>query len=134
MFFFTETATTWIYTYVHTLSLPDALPICLRSSGLAGDAHSPHLFSVRAERVEALSVFNRRKKERPFDTLRANGGEARKRLHPCRDDDRPVDLCRDRRHGRRAAPQQRRYAGRGAGAASGETGRAAGGERGCQYV
>src|SRR3546814_9923008 len=89
MFFFTETATTWIYTYVHTLSLPDALPICLRSSGLAGDAHSPHLFSVRAERVEALSVFNRRKKERPFDTLRANGGAARKRLHPCRDDDRP---------------------------------------------
>src|SRR3546814_18638030 len=118
MFFFTETATTWIYTYVHTLSLPDALPICLRSSGLAGDAHSPHLFSVRAERVEALSVFNRRKKERPFDTLRANGGEARKRLHPCRDDDRPVAPFRHRRHGPRPAPQQPRSQGRGAGPAS----------------
>src|SRR3546814_5178612 len=28
MFFFNDTATTEIYTYVHTLSLHDALPIC----------------------------------------------------------------------------------------------------------
>src|SRR3546814_16833353 len=29
-FFFNDTATTEIYTYLHTLSLHDALPICLR--------------------------------------------------------------------------------------------------------
>src|SRR3546814_1077807 len=31
-FFFKEPATTEIYTYLHTLSLPDALPICSASS------------------------------------------------------------------------------------------------------
>src|SRR3546814_17298198 len=34
-FFFKDTATTEIYTYGHTLSLHDALPICLRQQGLS---------------------------------------------------------------------------------------------------
>src|SRR3546814_13228532 len=33
-FFFNDTATTEIYTYVHTLSLHDALPICWGGDGL----------------------------------------------------------------------------------------------------
>src|SRR3546814_11118891 len=33
LFFFKDTATTDIYTYLHTLSLHDALPICLDVSG-----------------------------------------------------------------------------------------------------
>src|SRR3546814_18501865 len=35
-FFFNDTATTEIYTYVHTLSRPDALPIWLSAFGISG--------------------------------------------------------------------------------------------------
>src|SRR3546814_12221958 len=45
LFFFNDTATTWISTYRHTLSLPDALPILLeirRGEALARE-HGAHL-------------------------------------------------------------------------------------------
>src|SRR3546814_16601675 len=35
VFFFNDTATTEIYTYVHTLSLHDALPICIHMRRVA---------------------------------------------------------------------------------------------------
>src|SRR3546814_10961906 len=42
VFFFNDTATTEIYTYGHTLSLHDALPICLRA-GVHKWGHVPEL-------------------------------------------------------------------------------------------
>src|SRR3546814_6133863 len=40
-FFFNDTATTEIYTYLHTLSLPDALPISAHAPRLAGGDFGP---------------------------------------------------------------------------------------------
>src|SRR3546814_18740240 len=51
-FFFNDTATTWIYTYGHTLSLHDALPICGRKGkadeGWSGSQRACPVRAVRA--------------------------------------------------------------------------------------
>src|SRR3546814_16448371 len=49
-FFFNDTATTDIYTYCHTLSLHDALPICLAIAG--GVRGCRHLHAVRRKLAE----------------------------------------------------------------------------------
>src|SRR3546814_4746595 len=49
-FFFNDTATTEIYTYVHTLSLHDALPICFYSFGNAHFLRWRRKFNVAANR------------------------------------------------------------------------------------
>src|SRR3546814_11430117 len=63
VFFFKYTATTEIYTYGHTLSLHDALPISLRASasalllGRVGEAHL-HLCFDGKESPSSFHVFD----------------------------------------------------------------------------
>src|SRR3546814_18016451 len=50
-FFFNDTATTEIYTYVHSLSLHDALPISPNSNGQTGQIIRPQTDRWPPERV-----------------------------------------------------------------------------------
>src|SRR3546814_16291940 len=61
-FFFNDTATTEIYTYCHTLSLHDALPILLVMAswgGLLGVLMAPALFAVLLLAYRRLYVQQR---------------------------------------------------------------------------
>src|SRR3546814_2201105 len=71
-FFFNDTATTVIYTYVHTLSLHDALPICAEAVVIApgekrriahGDLHARFPTNWRSESPWMNAATNRRSEE-----------------------------------------------------------------------
>src|SRR3546814_2814426 len=60
VFLFNATATTEIYTYGHTLSLHDSLPICLRYAETAGFVQAPVLFpATRSSFRQVVPVFRR---------------------------------------------------------------------------
>src|SRR3546814_6057367 len=67
--FFKDTATTEIYTYGHTLSLPDALPICRDRDQRAAQGHR------RAPRGAERAGWRRRRPAPPGRGRALRGGE-----------------------------------------------------------
>src|SRR3546814_14516779 len=57
--FFNETATTQIYTYLHTLSLHDALPICLRRTLNPGVPLPAPVSAPRTPDTEGAAALHR---------------------------------------------------------------------------
>src|SRR3546814_4021449 len=98
-FLFSEKATTRIYTYRHTLSLPDGLPICVRLYGEAG-ADQRDARPRRGLAGDGQPGLRDRQRRAPHVDHAANFEH---------DDARP--LCLDRRLERaRTVGRQRRHA------------------------
>src|SRR3546814_11415901 len=68
-FFFNDTATTEIYTYLHTLSLHDALPICLaRQPRCLDDSIHRHTIAMLQEHLHSHVQYSPVDLRRSFKT------------------------------------------------------------------